>query len=36
MAKKAKHGKPLTSKESPQHQNHAKMNIHILGDVMAV
>ncbi len=36
VAKKAKPGRPLTSVEGPQHQDHAKMNARILGNVMAV
>jgi len=34
--KKAKFERCSTSKGGPQHQNHAKMNIHILGDAMAM
>jgi hypothetical protein len=36
VAKKAKHGRPSTSKRGPWHQDHAKMNTHILGNAMAV
>jgi len=36
LAKKAKNGIPSTSKRGPQHQNHAKMNVRILGNVMAM
>jgi hypothetical protein len=36
VAKKAKPKRLLISKKGPQHQNHVKMNVHILGDVMAV
>ncbi len=33
---KAKPGRPSTSKGNPQHQDHAKMNVHILGDDMVM
>ncbi len=36
MIEKVKHGKPSTFKRSPRHQNHAKMNAHILGNAMVV
>jgi hypothetical protein len=36
MAKKAKIGRLSTSKRSPQHQDHAKMNVRILGNAMAM
>jgi ABC-type nickel/cobalt efflux system permease component RcnA len=36
MAEKVKPERLSTSKRGPQHQNHAKMNTHILGDAMAV
>jgi hypothetical protein len=36
VIKKAKLGKPSTSKGSPQHHDHVKMNVCILGDAMAV
>ncbi len=36
IIEKAKHGKPLTSKGSPQHEDHAKMNARILGDAMVM
>jgi hypothetical protein len=36
MVKKAKPRRLATFKESPQHQNHTKMNNHILGDAMVV
>jgi hypothetical protein len=36
MTKKAKPGKPSTSEKNPQHQDHAKMNARILGNVMTV
>ncbi len=36
MAKKAKPGRPSTSAGGPRHQDHAKMNVHILGNAMAV
>jgi hypothetical protein len=36
VAKKAKHGRPLTFARGPRHQDHAKMNVHILGNAMAV
>ncbi len=29
-------GQTLTFERSPQHQDHAKMNVHILGDAMAM
>jgi hypothetical protein len=36
MVEKAKLGRPSTSEGGPQHQDHAKMNIHILGNAMVV
>jgi hypothetical protein len=36
MAKNAKFGKPLTFERSPQHQDHAKMNVCMLRNAMAV
>jgi hypothetical protein len=36
MAKKAKLERPSTSKRNPQHQDHVKMNICILGNVMVM
>jgi hypothetical protein len=36
VAKKAKPRKPSTFEKGLQHQNHAKMNSHILGNVMVV
>jgi hypothetical protein len=36
MAEKAKPRRPSTSEKGLQHQNHAKMNSHILGNAMAV
>jgi hypothetical protein len=39
MAKKPKHERPSTFEKFEkglQHQNHAKMNIHILGNAMAM
>jgi len=36
VLEKAKLNKHLTSKRSLQHQDHAKMNIRILGNAMAV
>jgi hypothetical protein len=36
MAEKAKRGRPSSSKRSPRHQDHVKMNAHILGNVMDV
>jgi hypothetical protein len=36
MAKKAKPSNPSTSKGSPRHQDHAKMNARILKDAMAL
>jgi hypothetical protein len=36
VTKKAKPKRPSTSERNPQHQNHVKMNVCILGDVMAV
>jgi len=36
VIEKVKHGKPSTFKRSPRHQNHAKMNAHILGNAMVV
>jgi hypothetical protein len=36
VAKKVKPGRPSTYEKRPQHQNHAKMNVHILGNAMVV
>jgi len=36
VAKKAKPRKPLTSEGGFRHQDHAKMNAHILGNAMAM
>jgi hypothetical protein len=36
VVEKAKLGKPSTYKRGHQHQDHVKMNICILGDVVAV
>ncbi len=36
VAKNAKLGKPSTFERGPQRQDHAKMNVHILGNAMAV
>ncbi len=36
MVEKAKPKRPLISTGGPQHQNHAKMNVRILGNAMAV
>ncbi len=36
MAKKAKPRRPSTSAGGPRHQDHAKMNAHILRNAMAV
>jgi hypothetical protein len=36
VIEKAKLRRPSTSEEGFRHQDHAKMNAHILGDVMAV
>jgi hypothetical protein len=36
MAKKAKLGKPSTSKKGLQHQDHDEINVCILGDAIAV
>jgi hypothetical protein len=36
VAEKAKHGRPSTSERGLQHQNHVKMNAHILGNAMAM
>jgi len=36
VAKKAKPGRPSTSAGGPQHQDHAKMNVRIFGNAMAV
>ncbi len=36
MAEKAKPRRPSTSARGPRHQDHAKMNAHILGNVMVV
>ncbi len=36
VVEKAKPGKPSISKRGLQHQDHAKMNVRILGDTMVV
>ncbi len=36
VAEKAKLGRPSTSTGGPRHQDHAKMNVRILGNAMAV
>ncbi len=36
MIEKAKLGKPSTSERGPQHQDHVKMNVCILGNAMVV
>jgi hypothetical protein len=36
MVKKAKHVRPSTFEGGPQHQDHAKMNVRILGNAMAM
>jgi hypothetical protein len=36
VVEKAKPGRPSTSVGGPRHQDHAKMNAHILGNAMAV
>ncbi len=36
VVEKVKHGKFSTFERGPQHQDHTKMNIHILGDAMAM
>jgi hypothetical protein len=36
VAEKSKPGRPSTAAGGPRHQDHGKMNAHILGDVMAV
>jgi len=36
VAEKAKPRRPLTSARGPQHQDHAKMNAHILGNAMSM
>jgi len=36
VAKKTKHGRPLTFERGPRHQYHAKMNTCILGNAMVV
>ncbi len=36
VGKKAKLRKPSTFEEGPRHQDHVKINVRILGDVMAV
>ncbi len=36
VAKKAKPKRPSTSEGGPSHQDHAKMNAHILGNAMAM
>jgi hypothetical protein len=36
MTKKTKHERLSTSERSIRHQDHAKMNVHILGNAMAV
>jgi hypothetical protein len=34
--RKTKHGRFSTFERGPRHQDHAKMNIHILGNAMAM
>jgi len=36
VVEKAKPGRPSTSKRGPWHQYHVKMNVHSLGEVMAM
>ncbi len=36
MVKKSKLGRPSTAARGPRHQDHAKMNVRILGNVMVV
>jgi hypothetical protein len=36
MVEKAKHERPSISEKGPRHQDHVKMNVHILGDAMVV
>jgi hypothetical protein len=36
VTEKSKPGRPSTSARGPRHQNHAKINTHILGNAMAV
>ncbi len=36
VAKKAKPGRPSTFEGGPRYQDHAKMNVHMLEDVMAM
>ncbi len=36
VVKKAKLGRPSTSQGSLQHQDHVKINVHILGNAMVV
>jgi hypothetical protein len=36
VAEKAKPGRPSTSTRGPRHQDHAKMNLHILGNATVV
>ncbi len=36
VVEKAKLGRPSTYEISPRHQDHVKMNIRILGDVVAM
>ncbi len=36
MAEKSKPGRPSTVAGGPRHQDHAKMNAHILGNALAV
>jgi hypothetical protein len=36
VAKKAKPGRSSTSKRHPRRRDHAKMNVYILGDAMAM
>ncbi len=36
VGEKAKPGRPSTSVGGPRHQDHAKMNVRILGNAMAV
>ncbi len=36
VAEKAKHERPSTSEKGPRHQDHAKMNVRILGNDMVM
>ncbi len=36
VGKKVKPGRPLTSTGGPRHQDHAKMNVRILGNAMVI